>query len=333
MIIQTKAYPRAGLIGNPSDGYFGKTISFTFDAFCAKIQLYETPELAILPEQRDREVYKDIHQLVADVNQFGYYGGIRLIKATIKRFYEYCQEEDLHIHNRNFTIRYHSNIPGQVGLAGSSAIITATMRALMEFFDVTIQSERLPGIILDVETRELSISAGLQDRVAQVYQGLMYMDFEKDHMDQHGYGKYERLPADSVTNLYIAYRQDLSEGSEIFHNNIKARFEQGNEEILEAMRHWADLTYQTRNLIMDGKVAEIGPLLDANFDQRKKLYQLSEGNLKMVDTARSIGASAKFSGSGGAIVGTYKDEQMFDQLSTAMEKLSIVVIQPHIIGG
>ena len=30
MIIQTKAYPRVGLIGNPSDGYFGKTISFVF---------------------------------------------------------------------------------------------------------------------------------------------------------------------------------------------------------------------------------------------------------------------------------------------------------------
>ena len=28
MIIQTRAYARAGLIGNPSDGYFGKTISF-----------------------------------------------------------------------------------------------------------------------------------------------------------------------------------------------------------------------------------------------------------------------------------------------------------------
>lgn len=333
MIIQTKAYPRAGLVGNPSDGYFGKTISFTFDAFRAKIQLYETPELAILPEKRDHEIYDDIHQMVQDVNQFGYYGGIRLIKATIKRFYEYCHEEKLPLHDKNFTIRYHSNIPGQVGLAGSSAIITATMRALMQFFEIKIRQEQLPNLILEVENRELGISAGLQDRVAQVYEGLVYMNFDKAFMDQNGYGQYEYLPSESLPHIYIAYRQDLSEGSEIFHNNIKSRFEKGDEEVLQAMQNWANLASRAREQILDQKSSEIGSLLDTNFDQRKRLYQLSEGNLSMVTAARSIGASAKFSGSGGAIVGTYQDEAMFEKLSEALEKLNIIVIKPRIVGG
>ena len=30
MLIRAKAFARAALIGNPSDGYFGKTIAFTF---------------------------------------------------------------------------------------------------------------------------------------------------------------------------------------------------------------------------------------------------------------------------------------------------------------
>lgn len=333
MIIQTKAYPRAGLIGNPSDCYHGKTISFTFDAFRAKIQLYETPELAILPEKRDHEIYANIHQLVHDVKQFGYYGGIRLVKATIKRFYDHCKLEGLQIHDRNFTIRYHSNIPGQVGLAGSSAIITATMRALMKFFNVEIPKERLPNIILEVETRELGIAAGLQDRVAQVYEGLVYMDFDKQFMEEHGHGKYESLPSDRLSHIYIAYRQDLSEGSEIFHNNIRSRFESGDEEILRAIQHWTNLTGRARQLLLDDKCSELAPLLDANFDQRKKLYQLSEGNLAMVNAARKAGASAKFSGSGGAIVGTYKDEKMFEQLSKALEQLNVVTIKPNIVGG
>ena len=34
----------------------------------------------------------------------------------------------------------------------------------------------------------------------------------------------------------------------------------------------------------------------------------------MVEAARSAGASAKFTGSGGAIVGTYEDEAMFAAL-------------------
>ena len=40
MIIKTVAYPRAALIGNPSDGYNGKTIAFVFRNYSAEVQLY-----------------------------------------------------------------------------------------------------------------------------------------------------------------------------------------------------------------------------------------------------------------------------------------------------
>ena len=30
MLIRTRSHARAGFLGNPSDGYFGKTISFAF---------------------------------------------------------------------------------------------------------------------------------------------------------------------------------------------------------------------------------------------------------------------------------------------------------------
>ena len=39
--IRTEAFARAGLIGNPSDGYFGKTISFIVRNFPARIELTE----------------------------------------------------------------------------------------------------------------------------------------------------------------------------------------------------------------------------------------------------------------------------------------------------
>ena len=47
-----------------------------------------------------------------------------------------------------------------------------------------------PDFILDVEVGELNINAGLQDRVVQVYQGLVYMDFSRDIMDSRGHGEY-----------------------------------------------------------------------------------------------------------------------------------------------
>lgn len=89
-IIRQRAYARAGLLGNPSDGYRGRTISFLFRNFHAEVVLYDWEMLEILPSQEDHGRFSSIHDLVHDVELHGYYGGVRLIKATIKRFAEYC---------------------------------------------------------------------------------------------------------------------------------------------------------------------------------------------------------------------------------------------------
>ena len=74
MIIETHSYPRAALIGNPSDGYFGKTIAFVFSNFHAKVQLYHTPELEIVPERMDIDRFGTIEELANQVANNGYYG-------------------------------------------------------------------------------------------------------------------------------------------------------------------------------------------------------------------------------------------------------------------
>ena len=333
MIICSKAYPRVGLVGNPSDGYFGKTISFVFGNFCAEVVLYETPKLEILPSEKDHSRFDSITEIVKDVRLHGYYGGIRLLKATIKKFHDYCWENQIELHKKNFTIRYSSKIPHGVGLAGSSAIITGCLRALMAFYGVSIAKYIQANLILSAEVDELHISAGLQDRVIQVYEGLVYMDFDKEIMDKQGYGNYEPLEPELLPKLYVAYREDLSEPTEIFHNNIRERFRQGDREVIDAMQYWAELAVKVRSCLLNREAEKIGALLDANFDQRRKIYRISQENIQMVETARSVGASAKFTGSGGAIVGTYENEQMFDQLKEKLRKLKVKVIKPKIISN
>jgi glucuronokinase len=330
MIIRTHSHARAGLIGNPSDGYFGKTISFIVRNFTAEVTLWESPSLEILPAARDHSVFESIDHLARDVRTFGYYGGIRLLKATVKRFHDYCASEGIRLDNRNFTLRYQSDIPPQVGMAGSSAIITAALRALCTFYGVTIPLAILPNLILSVERNELQIPAGLQDRVIQAYEGVVYMDFDKSLMARDGHGHYEPLDPALLPPLYVAYTTRLSEGTEVFHNDIRGRFDRGDQDVMDAMRVWADLARQTRDLLVAGRGREIGPLLNANFDLRRKIYRISDGNLRMVETARATGATAKFTGSGGAIVGTYRDESMFQDLVSALSPLGIHVLKPII---
>ncbi len=331
VIIKCKAYPRAGLVGNPSDGYFGKTIAFVFSNFSACVTLYESPELEIVPNTRDHSCFQSLESLSQDVHLHGYYGGIRLLKATLKRFYDYCVETRIDLEKKNCTIRYQSDIPTHVGLAGSSAIITACLRALMEFYGVRIPPPQQANLILSVERDELKIPAGLQDRVAQVYEGVVYMDFAREEMERRGHGIYRQIAPDLLPPLYVAYRRDLAEGSEVFHHDIRVRFNRGDPEVVDAMRFWAGLTDQVYDCLLQGRQEQIGALLDANFDMRRKIYKLSPGNLAMVDTARSLGASAKFTGSGGAIIGTYADEAMFNRLAEALAPLSVDVFKPTLV--
>ena len=331
MIIRTQAYPRAGLIGNPSDGYFGKTIALAFSNFQVDVVLYETPELEILPSQKDHSSFDGIADLVRDVRLHGYYGGIRLLKATVKTFYTYCQDNQIALHDKNFTIRYQSNIPHGVGLAGSSAIITACLRALLTFYGVSIPKYVQANLVLAAEKSELHIPAGLQDRVIQAYEGLVYMDFAEPIMNKQGYGLYEPLDPALLPKLYIAYRDDFSEPTEKLHNDLRLRFNQGERKVVNAMRFWARLTDQVRKRLDSGQADAISELLDANFNRRRQICRISEDNLRMVEEARAVGASAKFTGSGGAIIGTYKDERMYKELGKRLRKLRIKIIKPKVV--
>lgn len=50
----------------------------------------------------------------------------------------------------------------------------------------------------------------------------------------------------------------------------------------------------------------------------------------MVETARRCGASAKFAGSGGAIIGTYRGPAMFEELSARLAALGSRTTRPRV---
>lgn len=331
MIIRTRSYPRAALLGNPSDGYYGKTIAFPFDNFSAEVTLFETPELEILPAEYDSNVFNSISELARDVKLYGYYGGIRLLKAAVKRFYDHCTQMGLKLDNRNFTIRYKSDIPYKLGLAGSSAIITACVKALMIFFGIDIPKPVLANLVLSVEVNELEISAGLQDRVVQAYESPIYMDFNKDLMDQQGWGDYQLLRSDLFKQIYIAYRIDLAEGSEVIHNNFRERYNFGDPQVLKAISEWIELTDKGKEALENNDFEKLGEYINRNFDIRRSVMNLSDKNISMVETARNVGASAKFTGSGGAIIGTFTNDKMFDKLVQALGKMDVHVIKPSVV--
>ena len=332
-IIRKRAYARAGLLGNPSDGYNGKTISIIVRNFWAEVVLYEWESVDIVQSRDDRARFDSIHDLAQDVQLHGYYGGIRLIKATIKRFVDFCRERNITLHDRNFSVRYETNIPRQVGLAGSSAIIVATLRCLMKFYGVNIPLAQQPSLVLSVETEELGISAGLQDRVIQCYEDMVYMDFDRrveQEVEGIAFYAYERLDPALLPSIYIAYHHELSEPTETFHNDIRGRYDGGESLVVDAMQQFGRLTVQGRKALLDRDWERLSALIDENFDTRRKIYKLPSWQINMVETARACGASAKFAGSGGAIIGVYHGEAMFREISDRMAAIGSKTIKPVI---
>jgi len=330
-MIETYGYARAGLLGNPSDGYFGKTISFAMSNFRARVLVYPSGRLEIKASKADIPVFENLEDVYRTTRWRGYYGGVRIVQALIVRLIDYCRERGLELEDRNFTLEYESSIPQRLGLGGSSAIITAALRALREYYSLDIAPQEQANLVLEAETRELGVPAGLQDRVAQVYQGLVYMDFSRELMESRGYGEYRRLDPDLTRNLYVAFRTSLSEGTEVFHNDIRGRWRRGDPDVVEAMKTWASYAEQGKDCLLHGDFATLGRLIDANFDLRARLYQIDKGNLEMIGAARQAGASANFAGSGGAIVGMYRDEDMFARLEANMKSAGAAVIKPKIV--
>lgn len=330
MIITTHAYARAGLVGNPSDGYFGKTISFILRNFKATVRLWESPHFEIVPDRGDLARFDSVHAFLRDQKLFGYYGGTRLLKAAIKRFHEHCAVEGCDLPDRSFTASFACDIPRLVGLAGSSAIVVAMLRALMQFYDVELPLHDLPGLALSIERDELGINAGLQDRVVQTYEGIVYMDFDKAHLEREGHGIYEPLAPAKLPPLYVAYDPDRAEVSDIPHRNLRELFKRGDATVVHAMQEYRRLTDRGRTALMDGDWETLGQVMDANFDLRRTFMAIAPENLRMIEAARSTGASAKFTGSGGAICGLYRDGRQYQQLSDAMAKLRCEIIRPII---
>ncbi|KMT08071.1 hypothetical protein BVRB_6g143960 [Beta vulgaris subsp. vulgaris] len=305
-VIEHKAYARIGLLGNPSDVYYGNTISISIANFWASVKLEPSDRLVINPHPyHDLVEFDSLNHLVNRLENEGFYGGVRLVMAICKVFYKYCKNNNIDLHEGLFTLSYDTNIPRQTGLSGSSAIVCAALNCLLDFYNVRhqVKVDERPTLILEAE-KELGIVAGLQDRVAQVYGGLVFMDFSKTQMDRLGHGIYTPMDISLLPPLYLIYADNPSDSGKV-HSTVRQRWLDGDEFIRSTMIEVANLAVEGRRALLEKDYAKLASLMNHNFDLRRSMFgddALGAINLRMVEVARDTGAASKFTGSGGAVV-------------------------------
>lgn len=81
-----KANARVGLMGNPSDGFFGKTISLSIANYWAQVSIKESARLVLLPHPlNDPNEFGSLADLHGISRQEGYLVGMGLVGAEPSR--------------------------------------------------------------------------------------------------------------------------------------------------------------------------------------------------------------------------------------------------------
>ncbi len=329
MVITHTAPARVGLLGNPSDGYGGRTIALTVPAFEASVTLEPRDSgIEIVPGADDHNSWSSAADLVDRVDRFGYGTGVQLLAATVRTFVDVCRSIDHPVADR-FTLRYDTTIPRQVGLAGSSALVVSALRCLSEHVGLEIPMDVLPSIALRVETEQLGITAGLQDRVVQTYGGLVSMDFGELSTDARygvSHGEYESLDPAGLPSLFLATRRSAAEPSGNYHADLRARFDRGDAVVRDTMRSLAGVAAEGRAALRWGASDQFANLIGENMRLRLRLGPVPDSQRALVDLADDLDAPATFTGSGGAVVGAFDDDDHLGALTTAFAGLDADVI-------
>lgn len=333
--ITHRAFARVGIIGNPSDGYGGKCIAAAVSNWHATATLTPTPNsrsVTFLPGKHDSNEFSSFDELSSTVALHGVDGGVRLLKSLCENVKRYCLDTRQSIDfSVGFRMQYSTSIPKQLGLSGSSAIVIAALRCLLQHYGVSMSMDEQAALALRVES-DVGITAGPMDRVSQVYNGVVFMDFSRSKSCENAsglvvHGEYTRLNSALLPPLHLVWADENASHSGKVHSTLRARWDNRHispdAELIESMHRLATLAEEVLSLFEAGGHIAPGALIErmhANFEARRRLFGdavLGARNLKMVEVCREAGCGAKFAGSGGALVVVAPDEASSEALRRA----------------
>ncbi len=307
---------RAGLLGNPSDGYGGRTLAVPVRGLAATVSVELADEVEVVGPPDDELVFGGFAEMVSHVDRFGYGRGTSLVMAAARRFWDLRDEAGMPMPG-GMRASYRTTIPRQVGLAGSSAIVIATIRCLATLVDAELPPEVVATMAWQAETEQLGVTAGLQDRVVQSFDAPVAMDFsELTPAPKFGVpvGRYEELDEATLPPLFIAYSTGAAAPSGEYHQTLRSAYSAGDRQVRDALRQLAALVTEGRAALRWGAVDRFGDLLGENMALRRLLGPIPDQQLALVDLAADCGVATTFAGSGGAVVGVYPTVDKLDEL-------------------
>ncbi len=299
-MISGRAPARTALVGNPSDGYGGAVLTLAVANWGVEVELLTPPAAS-----NDRIE--------------GPAGLVPIVEATRRVFGRRVGP----IGPAHLVVS--STIPREVGLAGSSAVVVATLDASAQQAGFELDGRVTPALALHVETEELGIPGGLQDRVAQVWGGLVLCDARPEASsveDGLVVGAARRVPAAQLPPLAIAWLPSAGQSSAVSQSGLRSSAQRADRS--EIFTRLGDLALRTAADLEQGRPDGLGPAMVETMAARRDLVPLHPAHRDLVERVAATGAAVNYSGSGGAVVSIVADGGI-DELRGAVEPAGAMV--------
>ena len=290
--ISSRVFSRVNLLGNPSDIYGGFGLGFPIQNWSAEVFL--DPDISTNKEinllRAAREVFSKIQPIKND-----------------------------------FGLRYYSDIPRQVGLAGSSALVMAALKVLGEAHNFKWTWKSLAEATLLAEREHLGIIAGPMDRWIQAKEEFLWMNFSGK--------KTKIIPIKKLPSLRILIHSNSRQSSGAIHAPIMERWKNGDPFVKKVMDSYRSVVEKGLASLLSGDMPSFAECIDLNFELRSSIFSISDGDRAVIDFCRRNGSAAKFCGSGGAIIALMKSKQDWSEFEKKADQEEFFVVEPKFLIG
>ena len=284
---------RAALAGNPSDGYGGAVVA---------IPIPDLTAIATIDES-DRPLHIETHD-----NELRHLAEAT-IDAALERFPDLPPGE----------LAVSTGIPRSVGLAGSSAIVIAILRAVGAWEGRRWDALDLAELALSVERDRLGIEAGLQDRLVQAVGKPVSMSFDRVAFDV--------LDIDPSWSFFVAWDVDAAETSDTTHRSIRRRFEADDPDVVAAMGELKVQAGRARRAIIDADKRLLADAMHRTLAVRLQLAEPTARQRRLIELGRSVGAALNSAGSGGSVVGLARNPAQLDRARVAYRSEGLAFLE------
>ena len=321
-MIRVTAPGRAGIIGNPTDGYGGALVS------CS---ITERAEVTI--EANDQLIIENRfgHTTLKWENDFANKGDYFDIVRSVLRYFK--------LYDLKAKITTKTTIPEQAGLAGSTAVLSAVLSAVTAYIGKDYHKYHLAEVNRIIELNYMKCQCGYQDAYMTTFGGLNFLDFRgKEYykeLEKEQYGTVERI-SQFVTDIpIIVAHTGIKHHSGNFHKPLRERWLEGDPKVVKGYQEIMDIGREGKKAIINNDWDTLAYLMNQNHEIQDSIADSGEQNNYMIKVAKENGAlAAKLAGAGGGgtiIALSYEPERTKQALLEAGAD-RFIELDPHAQG-